>query len=73
MSSAFSNIFFSFHYIHSPFLLRIITKDDDIPVETLDAAAAAAALATNTTADPETPIDKMKTIRRSDISLPIEV
>lgn len=64
--------------ISSPFLLRIITKDEEIAVKSVDAATAAAAAAeTEEETEPE-PVDKARAdksqaIRRSDISLMIEV
>lgn len=63
--------------ISSPFLLRIITKDEQIAVKTVDAPATE----TETEPEPEpepvptdkTRADRSQTVRRSDISLMIEV
>lgn len=63
--------------ISSPFLLRIITKDEEIAVKTVDAAAAATETEIETEPEPapanKTRADRSQTVRRSDISLMIEV
>lgn len=59
--------FFYFQTIFSPFLLRIITKDEEI------AGKAAAATETEAAAAAESSTDKIQAVRRSDISLTIEV
>lgn len=56
--------------ISSPFLLKIITKDEEIAVKTVDAAATETEV--ETTAATKT-ADKTQAVRRSDISLMIEV
>lgn len=64
--------------ISSPFLLRIITKDEEIAVEAVDAAQTEKEKeiekekeTTPTTTNAK--IDKTQAVRRSDISLMIEV
>lgn len=59
------SFFLDIFIIFSPFLLRIITKDEEI--------ACKAAAATETTTDAEPAIDKIQAVRRSDISLTLEV
>lgn len=65
--------------ISSPFLLRIITKDEQIAVKTVDAPATETEVEAETETEPEpvptdkTRADRSQTVRRSDISLMIEV